>query len=658
MLWFCAGSASARAETPPKLLTSVRQVHGVSAADAATHIPVHLRGVVTLVSDWPNAFFFQDASGAISVEADKPTGVFDGAEVEVTGETAPGLFAPIVHILGVRVLGKGKMPFAPLFTYAELTGGSQDCVWITMRGVVRSVKPDMMWGHPILSLQIESDGELLGAAIYQFNPNDAALLVDAKVRMQGVQTTSFNDKRQFTGIGLTMPSMANIKIEEPAPLEPFSLPLVPVRDLLAFKPGARLGHRVRVTGRVTFQDPGNALYLQDGADGVLIQSDQQTSLALGTRIEAVGFPSSGSYAPTLRGAVFRAVGGNTADAPVAPVPIHGSDFLRRGKFITAPYDAQLIRIQGQLVETTGRLHDDGWLLRDGNDHFMAILQRTPGAPPLPVIQNGSTVSVTGILSVQVDETHQPSFFRVLLRSPADIVVIKHASWWSPQHALGVLSAVLIVTLSIALWGATLRRTVRQQTQMLRESEERFRNQAHHDALTGLVSRSFLCEQLHEAIRSARFSGEKLSVLMVDLDFFKQINDTLGHHAGDELLRLVADRLRAAVRKTDVVARMGGDEFVVLLHNIKDAAEAAEIGAKVVASISAPAQIVGRPIPISASVGVCIYPDGGADADCLLQNVDAAMYKAKAEGRNSCAVYSEQQPALRDESRVLVAASGR
>ncbi len=252
---------------------------------------------------------------------------------------------------------------------------------------------------------------------------------------------------------------------------------------------------------------------------------------------------------------------------------------------------------------------------------------------------GSVISVTGVFLVQVDENNQPQTFRILLRGPGDLVVLRHASWWTLGHAVGVLTMLLAATLCTALWVVLLRNQVRQQTHRLRESEDRFRKQAQQDALTGLASRSHLQEQMRLAIAHAAARGERLGILMIDLDHFKQVNDTLGHHAGDELLRAVAERIQRSVRKSDLVARIGGDEFVVLLTDLYDCAEAELIGAKVVANVSVPLHLTNRQVFVSASVGVCMYPEGGASGEALLQNVDAAMYSAKAAGRNNFSVYT-------------------
>ena len=623
----------AAGQTP--VLTTVKVVHELSDERARELVPIRLKGVVTSLSTWPNAFFFQDATGGISVESDHPTGVYVGAKVELAGHTGPGLFAPVAKATQVHVLGKGKMPAERLFSYLELTGGNEDSNWIAVRGVIRSAKRDVSWNLPVMNLEVEVDSSMILVQLFDYTGADPAQLVDAVVKLRGVCTTAFNDKRQFTGVRMAVPSMAFVTIEEKAEADPYSLPVTRVRSLLQFKPGQRFGHRVHIMGTVTYQDEGRSLYLQDGTDGVLVETDQPLAVPLGTKISAVGFPASGTYSPILREAGFRVL---QAGPQLMAARITVADFLHRGKFITAPYDAQLIQVQGKLFESIEGLNDNTWLVRDGGTRIAAVLLRKPGGPPLPSIQTGSTVSVTGIFSVQVDDNHEPAWFRVLLRQPEDLMVVNKASWWTAKHALGVLAGVLVAMLAVALWGGLLRRTVRQQTQMLRESEERFRKQAQQDALTGLASRSYLCETLQKAVGEARRSGDKLGVLMVDLDHFKQVNDTIGHHAGDELLRLVAGRLRASVRKGDTVARMGGDEFVVILADIHDAAEAAAIGAKVVANVAQPAVIAGREMMVSASVGVCLYPEGGTEENALLQNVDAAMYKAKAAGRNNFSVY--------------------
>jgi diguanylate cyclase (GGDEF)-like protein/PAS domain S-box-containing protein len=157
-------------------------------------------------------------------------------------------------------------------------------------------------------------------------------------------------------------------------------------------------------------------------------------------------------------------------------------------------------------------------------------------------------------------------------------------------------------------------------------------QANYDALTGLANRTLLNTRLHQAIARANETREEVAVAFIDLDQFKFINDTFGHELGDNLLQSMADRLRSCVRETDLVARQGGDEFVLLLNGYR-AEDLAGVIQRVHGAIAQPWKAGSREFHVSSSIGVAIYPVDGRNADVLLRNADAAMYKAKENGRN-------------------------
>jgi diguanylate cyclase (GGDEF)-like protein len=157
----------------------------------------------------------------------------------------------------------------------------------------------------------------------------------------------------------------------------------------------------------------------------------------------------------------------------------------------------------------------------------------------------------------------------------------------------------------------------------------------HDGLTGLANRALLEDQLPQAIAAAERRQRRLAVLFLDLDRFKEINDSLGHAVGDELLRSVAARLLACVRKSDTVSRHGGDEFVVLLTDIERVDHAADRAQEIINATGMPHRLGAHTIETSVSVGVSIYPDDGRNPTALLQAADAAMYQAKERGRNLC-----------------------
>jgi diguanylate cyclase (GGDEF)-like protein/PAS domain S-box-containing protein len=173
-------------------------------------------------------------------------------------------------------------------------------------------------------------------------------------------------------------------------------------------------------------------------------------------------------------------------------------------------------------------------------------------------------------------------------------------------------------------------------------EERIRFLAQHDVLTELPNRAMCQQRLSEALARARTDGEKVAVLFIDLDRFKLINDTLGHHIGDGLLRTVARRLTQSVRVDDTVSRLGGDEFVIILRHIADRDELNEmVNQRLIPSIRQAALVEGNNLTVSCSVGVALYPDDATDQDELMRRADAAMYEAKAAGRDMARFFSPE-----------------
>jgi diguanylate cyclase (GGDEF)-like protein/PAS domain S-box-containing protein len=173
----------------------------------------------------------------------------------------------------------------------------------------------------------------------------------------------------------------------------------------------------------------------------------------------------------------------------------------------------------------------------------------------------------------------------------------------------------------------------------REAEERVQYLATHDALTALPNRVMFNQILGIEIESARRYGRKFAVLFIDLDRFKNVNDTLGHEAGDALLKEMAARLKAALRASDVVARLGGDEFVVLVREANEAGQAIAVARKILAAAMNPIRIAGQECRVTASIGICRYPADARDEESLMKHADMAMYLAKQEGKNNYQFYS-------------------
>ena len=172
-----------------------------------------------------------------------------------------------------------------------------------------------------------------------------------------------------------------------------------------------------------------------------------------------------------------------------------------------------------------------------------------------------------------------------------------------------------------------------------KKEEQLYYMATHDGPTGLPNRSLFNDHLLLALHRAHRNHQKLAIMLIDMDRFKDVNDTLGHKVGDKLLRAIADRFKSCLRKSDIIARMGGDEFLLFLSPINQTEDAYTAAQKILTASQKPFVVDGREITITPSIGIAIYPTNGKDIDSLVKNADIAMYNAKEKGRNRYQLYS-------------------
>jgi diguanylate cyclase (GGDEF)-like protein len=236
-----------------------------------------------------------------------------------------------------------------------------------------------------------------------------------------------------------------------------------------------------------------------------------------------------------------------------------------------------------------------------------------------------------------------------------VAAVQRAQWKILAAVLGAM-AVIYAVLQVIL--ARYQRLLVEKERERAAQEERIRHQAYHDALTGLPNRASFSEHLEEAMRRSKRAGWPLAILFLDLDLFKRVNDSLGHDAGDRLLRVAAERIRRSVREADMLFRMGGDEFTVLLEDVRGPEEAAMVASRVLEGIAEPLQLQHHEISVSASIGIALYPRDDVVGERLVKSADTAMYRAKELGRNRYAFFAPEMNARVEDQMMIEAALRR
>ena len=614
------------------VLDSIRKVRELPAERAALEQPIRLRGVVTAISGWKSSFFFQDSTSGISVDPVGPVpGLQAGELVEVSGVTLPGKFAPVIQATTVKVLGTAAMPLSRGVGLAELSGGTLDGQWTTISGVVHRAEVKPLWGHDTLILSLDiGGGTLVTVRVRSFSKDSWRTLPTSVVSLQGVCGTVFNDKRQFIALRFFVSSLDDVKILRPGPKDPFDRPLMEIGAIGRFRPADNQLNLVRIRGVVTYLSSDGKAYVQSNSGSVLVDMNQEGSVTRGSTIEVVGYPRDGDYAPSLEGAAFRPVS-STSEA-IKAIPVNARDVItERDGFLSSPYDSTMVQVHGVLRQIIHSAEDSVLFLDDGGTVFTARLPKPSNAHQLPAV--GSVVTLTGICQTRVDKAHDPQSFRLLLRTPADIQVMTAAPWWSAEHAKTVVAAMTIALAVMALILVLYRR------------EAGLRHLSLTDPLTGLHNRRGFMTAAEQRWRLALRHKTSIVLFYIDLDRFKEINDSLGHKQGDVALQAVADILRACFRKSDVVGRLGGDEFAVVVWDA-DARSQEELGERLAALVSRSNRHHGRSFKLSLSVGtlLCDASMSALTLEDLVARTDALMYEKKLASRRL------PDPARRDRSQ--------
>jgi diguanylate cyclase (GGDEF)-like protein len=551
-----------------------------------------------------------------------PFPVKAGTVLDITGKTDPGEFAPVIVQPTLRFVSQGPLPAqAPRATLNQLLKGSDDPAWVEMEGVVEGV--EIAGNNATLKLGL-ADGEIAATTVSE--PGfDYAALVDALVSIHGVAGSIFNQHGQLSGYQLFFSSMASVTVERPAPPDPFTLPVREIGSLMTYAPGKIFNYRTHIRGAVTLFWAGRMLCVHDSSGSLCANTSQTTPVAPEDMVDVAGFAGIGQIAPILSEAVYRAL---PARSYVAPIAIDGSEGL------SGDNDAKLVQIEGRIITQDRALKDFTILVSAGKFTFPVSLPRSLGSRLLLKVEEGSLVRITGICAVQTDDTvsfHNDGhakikFFQIFLRSPADVMVLRKPSWWTAARSLRVLEVAFGVTLCILGWSLYLRSRLRQQTELLRY-------QATHDALTGIWNRKAICDLLERESALASRVNKQVGIIMLDADYFKRINDTLGHPAGDAVLMELAKRIQMAVRMYDLTGRYGGEEFLIVLpectgEEVMSCAE--RVRAKVA---EGPFNADGSRLAVTVSLGTTVLDPLVDTQQNALAAADRALYRAKLLGRN-------------------------
>ena len=603
----------------PNSLTHANQIRTLSVDQASKAIPVHLVGVVTVPSLYKNSFFFKDTSGAVSVDRTDETAppMQAGQRVEIDGVSGPGLFAPVVIASKVTVLGSEKLPTPPVLSPEQLRGGQQDSQWIALRAQVRSAAIRTVFGHPVLILRADiGAGVVVVVMVRDASKGGWNKYPGAQVLMRGACGSNFNDRRQFVGLRLAVASLDDIEVLRPAPADPYDLPLRPLDGIFQFTGTPQNDGPVRVRGTVTYARAGESLFIQDGTKALSVRSSQKNPPPVGSLVDVVGYPAAGDYAPILDDAIYRVVPGGK---PVSPVQasLQRMIFLNRRAFWVAPYDAQLVQLDGQVAEETKDQFQDQLILRQGSIVFRAKLRAGDGR--LPDLAPGTLIRLSGICLARIDDVRNTQSFEILLRSPSDAVILQRVPWWRSAGTAWTIALLLLAVLIFVL------------ISFLLQSQSELRALAMKDHLTGLLNRRGFSLLAKRTWRAALRSETTLLLFFLDLDRFKEINDTYGHEMGDRALETVAAAMRECFRPTDVLGRMGGDEFAALCAMPESVA--ANIERRIVTKlVDRGIRERGFPLHVSVGVLICSPALGSVSIEELIRRADAQMYEKKKQRR--------------------------
>ena len=446
-------------------LTTLHAIHTLSKAEAAGGLPVAFQATVTYYNNSDVDLFVQDGDEAIYVETKQGENFIPGDRVLVHGKTRES-FTPDIVSDTVTVLRHGALPIPAQADFGQLIRAERDCMLVSLRATVRSADVVNFSNLHGIYFKLMMDGGSIDATVPATDGSRLKQLLDSEVEIQGVVSGKFDSKMQLIGILLEVPSLANVKILAPAPINPDTLPITPMDQVLSSSFVHDLTRRVRVQGSITYYQPGLAVVLQNGPRSLWISTRSSTPMRVGDIAVATGFPDA-------RDGFLSLTDGEIQDTnifePVSPQPASWHQLATWNTGDPDGHQNDLVSFEGIVATAVREDAQDEFVLSSNGKLFTAIYRHPPTnktLPPMRDISPGTRIRVTGICMVvqsnTIDPTEQEVPFNILLRSFDDVSVVSRPPLLNVRNLILVVSVLLVLLFAAGSRGWVMERKIRRQ----------------------------------------------------------------------------------------------------------------------------------------------------------------------------------------------------